>query len=103
VKVVYCEPFERRGWVYENGTVSIDAYLHVANAGEETCSSAKVGEPSKTIPCEELTRGAEPQVLNCAVLHLVPRSEVRKYVGGLQQRGDVACDDGTPLDELGAS
>lgn len=33
VKVAYCMPFERRGWVYENGTVSIDAYLHVASGG----------------------------------------------------------------------
>jgi hypothetical protein len=101
VKVAYCEPFERRSWVYEDGTLSIDAYLHVANSGSEACDAGKVGEPSRTVPCEELDRFN--RMLDCALLHHVPRSEVKKYVDGLQQqRGEVECDDGTPLDKVGA-
>jgi hypothetical protein len=102
VRVTYCEPFERRGWVYEDGTLSIDAHAHVANSGTRTCLSTKLGEPTRTVPCEELDRFARHRVLNCALLHLVARSQVRKYVEGLQQRGEVECDDGTPLDKLGA-
>jgi hypothetical protein len=99
-RVTYCEPFERRGWVYDDGTLGIDAYLHVASAG--TCASAKPGEPARTVPCEDLERGHGPQMLDCALLHFVRRSEVTKYVEGLQQSREVACDDGTPLADLGA-
>jgi hypothetical protein len=39
-------------------------------------------------------------VLDCGLLHLVRRSEVRAFVASLEQ--PARCDDGTPLDEIGA-
>jgi hypothetical protein len=99
-RVTYCEPFERQGWVYEDGTLSIDAYLQVQRGG--TCTSVTSGEPARTVPCEDIEQGYGPRILDCALLHLVPRREVAKYVEALQKRREVACDDGTPLADLGA-
>jgi len=96
----YCEPFDKRGWVYRNGTLSIDAYRYVKNSG--TCSRAAPGQPAQTVPCEELEAGG-PLILDCAILHLVPRAEVRAYVAKLRRNREVKCDDDTPLSELGAS
>jgi hypothetical protein len=55
--------------------------------------------PAMTIPCEELDRG--PKVLDCAILHHVRRSEVRKYVEDVERERDVRCDDGTAVGALG--
>jgi hypothetical protein len=41
-------------------------------------------------------------MLDCGLLDLVRRSEVSEYVSELQRGRDVRCDDGTPLDLLGA-
>jgi hypothetical protein len=99
IESTYCSRFERGGWVYEDGTLSIAAYRAVAEGYE--CATAEAGEEAVTIPCEELEGGDGPLVLDCAILHLVPRDEVREYVGELERSREVSCDDGTPLDRLG--
>jgi len=99
----YCEPFDKRGWIHRNGTLSIDAYRYVTSTGmASTCEVVAPGQPSQTVPCEELEAGG-PLILDCAILHLVPRTEVRTYVAKLQRNREVRCDDDTPLPELGAS
>jgi hypothetical protein len=100
VKRTYCEPFDKRGWVHTNGTLSIDAYRYTKSSG--TCAAASPGQPTQTVPCEALeARG--PLFLDCAILHLVPRMEVRPYVARLQRNREVRCDDDTPISDLGAS
>jgi len=94
----YCKPFARRGWVYENGTLSLDAYKYVQSG--RICAEGGSGEPARTVPCEEVDPGG-PLILDCAILHLVPRAEVKTYVAKLQRQGEVRCDDVTPLSELG--
>lgn len=85
VERTYCEPFAERGWVREDGTLGIEAQVWFETSGAEEC------EPS---PCP----AAEPDpFIDCAILHRVGRSEVRKYLRGR----DVECDDGTPLTQLG--
>jgi hypothetical protein len=96
----YCKPFDKRGWVHEDGTLSIDSYRYVQSSG--TCATAAPGQPAQTVPCEELDPGG-PLILDCAILHLVPRTEVRTYVAKLGRNREVQCDDDTPLSELGAS
>ena len=94
VRRTYCEPFASRGWVYEDGALSIDAQHWLDEAGMEVCETAGEDGESVTIPCED-----ESPSINCAILHHVRRSEVREYVA--QLRRDVACDDGTPVEQLG--
>jgi hypothetical protein len=96
----YCEPFDKRGWVHKDGTLSIDAYQYVKSSG--TCATALPGQPAQTVPCEELDPGG-PLILDCAIRHLVPRTEVSTYVAKLRQNREVQCDDDTPHSELGAS
>jgi hypothetical protein len=98
-RVTYCEPFERRGWVYDDGRLNIAAYHRLVEGG--TCGMGKPGQPARTVPCEDLEQGFGPRMIDCALLHLVPRSEVRTYLEGLQKSREVQCDDGTPLAELG--
>src|SRR5215218_6836496 len=76
----YCSPFEREGWVYEDGTLSIAAYLFVARGYSEECASSDGGE-GDTVPCPD----DEPVVLDCGVLHLVRRGEVQQYVRELER------------------
>jgi hypothetical protein len=104
VEVAYCSPFERRGWVYADGTLSIDAHEWLEESGEWECAVAtEPGQPAKRVPCEEVEGGDEATVIDCAGLHHVRRAEVREYVEKLRRRHDVRCDDGTPLEQLGAS
>jgi hypothetical protein len=100
VETAYCAPFAKRGWVYENGTLSLDAYKYVQNGGR--CAEGGSGEPSRTVPCEEVDPSG-PLILDCAILHLVPRAEVKPYVAKLRRQREVRCDDGTPLSGVGAS
>jgi hypothetical protein len=94
VERTYCSRFEREGWVYEDGTLSIDAHVWATvEAGQ--CAAGAVGEDPVTVPCEE------GDLLDCAILHHVPKEEVRAYVEGLGRSGRVECDDGTPVHELG--
>lgn len=97
IERAYCAPFEKRGWVYDDGALSIRAHTESG-----TCSSS-LGGKTRTVPCEELRRRDQHVVLDCGLLHVVRRSEVRKYVEELQRNHEVSCDDGTPLDELGAA
>jgi hypothetical protein len=100
IEGTYCSPFEREGWVYEDGTLSIAAYLFLARGSSEECATAEVGE-GETVPCGELP-GDGPVVLDCAVLHAVRREEAQQYVRELERHREVSCDDGTPLERLGA-
>jgi hypothetical protein len=94
----YCRPFEREGWIYEDGTLSIAAHME---SGSEECVQAESDGETETVPCEE-PDGGGPLVLDCAILHLVRRDEVQEYVRQLEQSREVSCDDGTALDRLGA-
>jgi hypothetical protein len=104
----YCARFAERGWVYDDGTLSIDAYRWLAEAGEEVCAEAEAaqeGEPAgpvRTVPCDEVDAGEDPGIIECAGLEYVRESEVREYLDGLQRRhGSVECEDGTPLADVG--
>jgi hypothetical protein len=99
VETTYCAPFERRGWVYDDGALAIDAQLWLESSGSEVCATAGAGGAATTIPCEELDRG--PKVLDCAILHLVRRREVRTYLEEFGREREVRCDDGTALEALG--
>ena len=100
VESAYCGPFARKGWVYQDGTLSINAHLHLlnGNACEEMIGTPD-GKMTK-IPCDPRTAMLNP--LECAVLHYVRRDEVRAYIRRLERSQTVSCDDGTPLDKLGA-
>ena len=92
----YCSRFAKHGWVYEDGTLSIKAHLWLMSAG--SCSESRNGEPAVTVPCEP---SFDP--LECALLHYVRRGEVEAYIRELMKTHTVSCDDGTPLDKLGAT
>ncbi len=91
----YCAPFVGKGWVYADGTLSIDAQEWLVKGG--TCATSENGQPSHTVPCEEMNAGST--TIDCGMLHYVRRSEVQEY---LRQVGAKQCDDGTPLAQLGA-
>ena len=93
----YCARFERNGWIYSDGALSVAAQMWLEAGG--TCATASTGKPVRTVPCEDV--GARLRTLDCALLHHVRRSEVRKYLAQLERKRPVECDDGTPLDELG--
>jgi hypothetical protein len=92
----YCERFERNGWIYGDGALRIAAQDWLDHGGKEECVTGENGEPAQTVPCDP-DRG----IIDCALLRLVRRAEVRAYVAELQRDGQVQCDDGTPLAELG--
>ncbi len=94
----YCARFEEKGWVYEDGAVSIAAQAWLDQGA--TCVRGGEGEPTRTVPCE-VDRSGGVQTLDCALLHIVRRSEVREYVDRLETNGAVKCDDGTALGKLG--
>jgi hypothetical protein len=97
VRTTYCERFERNGWVYEDGALSIAAQEWLDEAG--TCAVGGEDEPTRTAPCEEVE---DRRRFNCALLHHVRRSEVRGYVEARRREGPFTCDDGTRVEELGA-
>jgi hypothetical protein len=100
VRKTYCERFAQEGWVNDDGTLSIDAHRWLLSAGETDCEVAvEPGEPPSDAPCPEQP---EP-TLECALLHHVPKEEVRPYLREVERerRVPVRCDDGTPLEELG--
>ena len=96
IQRTYCDRFARHGWVYEDGTLSIKAHLWVMNG--YTCSEANSDQPAVTVPCKP---SFDP--LECALLHYVRRAEAQAYIHQLTKTHHVTCDDGTPLDELGAT
>ena len=98
VRRTYCSRFEKEGWVYEDGALSIGAQTWLDHGG--SCSTAKPGEPAKTVPCEPERRGGV-RVVECALLRVIRRSEVREYIDHLRTKGPVECDDGTAISKLG--
>ncbi|MGZ4357296.1 MAG: hypothetical protein ACXVRU_10840 [Gaiellaceae bacterium] len=99
IRDTYCAPFEQNGWVYDDGALSIAAQKWLDNGGK--CATASDTEPARTVPCEQMNRDTATRIIDCALLHHVRRTEVMAYVAELQRDGDVHCDDGTPLEELG--
>jgi uncharacterized protein YjhX (UPF0386 family) len=95
----YCVPFDRKGWVYADGTLSIDAHLYLLNSGVCSAGTSDPGGSTTTTPCSPADL-LDP--LECAVLHYVRKDEVRAYIRKLKRKQSVSCDDGTPLDKLGA-
>jgi hypothetical protein len=95
----YCVPFDRKGWVYPDGTLSIDAHLYVLHSGVCAEGSSNPGGSTTTTACDPADL-LDP--LECAVLHYVRKDEVRRYLRKLKRTQTVRCDDGTPLDKLGA-
>ena len=91
----YCDRFAKRGWVYEDGTLSIKAHLWLLNG--YACSESSNGGHAVTVPCKP---SFDP--LECGLLHFVRKAEVRAYLDKLTKTHHVTCDDGTPLDKLGA-
>jgi hypothetical protein len=96
---VYCVPFDRKGWVYADGRLSIAAHLYVLKSGVCQEASGTPGGSTTTTKCDPADL-LDP--LECAVLHYVRKDEVRTYIRKLKRTHSVSCDDGTPLDELGA-
>jgi hypothetical protein len=99
VRNTYCARFENGGWIYEDGALSIAAQRWLDEGA--TCAIAGEGEPARTVPCEEERRRAGDRTLDCGLLHVVRRSEVKDYIARMQSNGVVECNDGSALDELG--
>jgi hypothetical protein len=97
----YCGPFARKGWVYADGTLSIKAHLWLVNGYACSAETLTPGGQSTTIPCDPRDAALDP--LECGILHNVRRDQVRAYIAKLKRTQSVKCDDGTPLDKLGAS
>jgi hypothetical protein len=110
VETTYCARFVERGWVYEDGTLRIAAYEWSLASGDEECArsidtgaATTVTAPMPALGVACVETDDEDSILDCALLHQVRRSEVRSYIEELRRRiPDVECDDGTPLEELGA-
>jgi hypothetical protein len=94
----YCARFEQKGWIYKDGALSIATQTWLENGAK--CASASEGQIARTVPCAA-ERSGGVLILDCALLRIVRRSEVRDYVDRLEKTGPVKCDDGTALDELG--
>ena len=105
----YCSRFAERGWVYDGGTLSIEAFKWIHQGSEEECAEEEAvpeGEPPKparAVPCEELGVAAgrrSSRIVRRSSMFDEARFE---YIEELRRRhGDVECEDGTPLAELGA-
>ena len=98
VRRAYCGRFEKKGWVYEDGALRIAAQTWLDHGG--TCASGGEGEPARTVPCEPERRGGV-QIIECALLRVIRRSEVIDYIEQLRKQRPVECDDGTAIGDLG--
>jgi hypothetical protein len=98
VRSTYCRRFEENRWIYEDGALNIAAQIWLEKGVR--CASSGDGEVTKTVPCEAILSGGV-RTLDCALLHVVRKAEVREYVDRLRASGPVECDDGTALDALG--
>jgi hypothetical protein len=96
----YCEPFEERGWIYDDGALRIAAYTWLTEGGTCATRTADGEEVTHPGPCDEADEPG-PRMLDCALLHHVRRIEVHRYIKRLQREETVRCDDGTPVNELG--
>jgi hypothetical protein len=96
VQRTYCDRFAKHGWVYADGTLSIKAELWLDHG--TSCSESTGSGPAVTVPCEP-----DFDSFDCALLHFVRKAEVQAYLAKLSKTHQVTCDDGTPLDDLGAT
>src|SRR2546423_1278410 len=94
----YCNRFQQKGWIYRDGALKLAAQLWLQNGG--TCAEGVAGQPAKVVPCK-LERGGGVLTLDCGLLRVVRRSEVRSYLRRLQVGGPVACEGAIPLARLG--
>jgi hypothetical protein len=94
----YCNRFQQKGWIYRDGALKLAAQLWLQNGG--TCAEGVAGQPAKVVPCKLERRGGV-LTLDCAMLRVVRRSEVRSYLRRLQAGGPVVCESGIPLARLG--
>jgi hypothetical protein len=99
VRNTYCARFEKEGWIYEDGALSIAAQRWLDEGAR--CARSGEGEPTRTVSCQEERLAAGDRTIDCALLRVVRRSEVRNYIVRLRSSGAVECDDGSALDELG--
>lgn len=99
VRNTYCARFEKEGWIYEDGALSIAAQRWLDEGAR--CATAREGEPTRTVSCEEERRAAGDPTLDCGLLRVVRRSEVNDYIERMRSNGVVECDDGSAFDELG--
>ena len=97
VRRAYCDPFDARGWVHEDGTLAIEAFTE---GWEEECATETPDGGSRTVPCDSLVPAGRPRRVDCALLDLVRRADVQTYLAQLTRA--IECDDGTRLDDLGA-
>lgn len=98
VELAYCDQFEQAGFVYDDGALEIGAQEWLEQSGAEECATAG---SSTTVPCDELQAPEGRRTIDCALLHHVRKREAQEYLEEVQARGEIECDDGTPLDELG--
>jgi hypothetical protein len=99
VRNTYCARFEKEGWIYEDGALGIAAQRWLDDGAR--CARAGEGEPTRTVSCEEERRAAGDRTLDCALLRVVRRSEVRDYIERIRSSGARECDDGSAFGELG--
>ena len=50
VAVMYCRPFARKGWLYDDGALSIKAQLWAVHGYRETCMTSVPGGGRKNDP-----------------------------------------------------
>jgi len=98
VRRTYCVRLEGKGWVYLDGALNIAAQSWLEHAS--SCATASPGEPARKVPCEPERRGGT-RIIECALLRVTRRSEVRDYIEQLRTKGPLECDDGTAISELG--
>jgi len=99
VRTTYCARFEKEGWIYEDGALSIAAQRWLDEGAR--CARSGEGEPTRTVSCEEERLAAGDRTIDCALLRVVRRSEVRAYIERIRSSGAVECEDGSALAELG--
>jgi hypothetical protein len=98
VRDTYCRRFDQKGWVYEDGALKLAAHLWLQKGGK--CAEGVAGQPAKVVPCKT-ERSGGVLTIECGLLRVVRRSEVRRYLRRLQSTGRVVCDDGRALASLG--
>src|SRR5206468_6992996 len=94
----YCSRFARKGWVYADGALSLDAQHWLVSGTQEQCATTDTAGRTTTTPC---VHTEVPRLIDCGMLHYVRRSEVRAYIAKLQNEASVTCDDDTSLAKLG--
>jgi hypothetical protein len=92
----YCGRFEEKDWIYEDGALKIAAQRWLQNGG--SCAEGVAGQPAKVVPCKLERDSSGVLTIDCGLLRIVRRSEVRMYLRGLQP---VACEQDIPLAKLG--